>query len=356
MAKLINLRTFNLISMALVVPFLIGADKARKPSNEISVKLDFVKAIEFPVKHDFKKTRVGGISGLVYDPEAQILWAISDDRGKFSPPRIYKLRLNIETKPEKDFKITFEDVIFVKDKGSTRPVFDLEGISLLPWGNFLLTSEGDDRARPPRPHRIFEVKPNGDYVRDYDLPDIFRPGKGVDPKGLRTNFGFEALGMSLDGKSWILGSESWLAQDSENVSHLVKYEMKEAWVLSSGSQWLYKPNFEIGLVNGLTDILNWKEDRWLFIERAAHLDGASIRTQCQILVASLAGTETIRAKPVLDLTSLKSKNIAFDGNYEAMTLGPEFEGLKTLIVASDNNFSKAKTQFLLFKISDEAAR
>lgn len=327
---------------------VLSGGKARNPTTELGLRLEFVKAVEFSPKHDFKKTRVGGISGIIYEADTQTLWAVSDDRGKLAPPRIYKLKL------ESDLSLKFVDVIYVKDKESDRPVYDLESIALLPWGNFLLASEGDDRARPARAHRLFEVKTNGEYVRDYELPEAYKSGKGSQPKGLRTNFGFEAMGMARDGKSWLLGTESWLAQDSENVSHLLTYEMKEAWVLTPGTEYLYKPNFEVGLVNGLTDILNWKDDLWFFLERAAHFDGGEIKTHCQIVLAKVAGKDPIQGKPILDLPQVKSKNTSFNENYEAMSLGPRHEGSQILIVANDNNFSKAPTQFLFFKIKEES--
>lgn len=325
------------------------ASRVRKLAQEPELKLELIKVVEFSAKHNFKKTRVGGISGLVYDPETQILWAVSDDRGKLSPPRVYKIKIN------KDLSLDWLDVVFVKDKKEVqRPVYDLEAISLLPWGNLLLTSEGDDRARPARPHRIFEIKTNGDYVRDYDLPEVYKPGKGSEPKGLRTNFGFEAMGMTLDGKSWLLGSESWLAQDSENIARLLTYDMKEAWVLTPGAEYLYKPNFEVGLVNGLTDVLNWKENRWLFLERTAFFEGGEIKTHCQIVDAKVTGKDPIQGKTILDFKKVKFKDLSFGENYEAMTIGPNFEGSRILIVANDNNFLKSPTQFLFFKMKDES--
>ncbi len=280
------------------------------------------------------------------------MWAVSDDRGKFGAPRIYKFIL------KKELSLELVDVVFVKDKDKKLPVYDLESISMLPWGNFLVNSEGDDRARPARLPRLIEVKTNGDYVRDFPLPEVYLPGKvGSAPQGLRTNFGFEAMGASLDGKSWILGSESWLAQDTENISRLQKYQMKEAWVLQPTESAFYYLNFERGFLNGLTEILNWKDDRWLFLERTVDLEGNEITTPGQILEARISGQDPVRGHQVLDFKKLKAKNVAFKGNYEAMVLGPDHAQGRILIVANDNNFEKkAATQFLFFAVKDEPTR
>lgn len=346
MAKLVFL-----LCWALVSGTSEASDKKTdsKPATNFELKIELLKAIEFPADKEFKKTRIGGISGLVFDAESSVLWAVSDDRGKFGAPRVYKFLL----KP--DLSLELVDLVFIKDKEKARPVFDFEGISLLPWGNFLMSSEGDDRARPARLPRLIESKINGDYVRDYSLPEAYLPGKSPsEPKGLRTNFGFEGLGMSLDGKSWILGSESWLAQDSQNASRLLKFDMKEAWVLQAGEEWIYKLNYELGLLNGLTDLQNYKQDRWLVLERTAHLEGKNITTQCQLLEIQMGGKDPLKGKPLLDFLKINAKGISTKENYEAMALGPNSPKGRILIVANDNNFTKSPTQFLFFKIREES--
>lgn len=327
----------------------IAQGSQRKIANEPSLKIEFLKAIEISSKEEFKKTRIGGISGLAYDPESSLIWGVSDDRGKFGAPRIYKWLL------KKDLTLELQDLVFVKDKDKRRPVFDLESIALLPWGNFLLNSEGDDRTRPAREPRLFEVKPSGEYVRDYKLPDHFLPGKsGAEPRGLRTNFGFEAMGTSLDGKSWVLGSEAWLAQDTENISHLIKYDMKEAWVLEPGQEWIYNLNYEQFLANGLTELQNYKEDRWFFLERTVQLEGQKILAQSQLLEGRIDGKGPLTAKPLLDFWNAKFKGVNTKQNYEAMTFGPAHENGRLLIIANDNNFETSDpTQFLFFKVTEE---
>ena len=48
-----------------------------------------------PYAHSFKGTTVGGISGLDYDPSADLWYALSDDGSSISPARFYTLRLPI---------------------------------------------------------------------------------------------------------------------------------------------------------------------------------------------------------------------------------------------------------------------
>lgn len=324
------------------------AAKGKVPA-QAKLKTEVLGVFEFPAKTSFKKTRLGGISGLFYDGDTKVLWAVSDDRGKYGNPRLYKLKI----KP--NFKIEITDLVFVKDTKEKTPVLDLESMAPLPWGNWLLASEGDDRSRPPRAHRLLEIKPDGTYVRDYDLPAAYLPGgKPQEPQGLRTNFGFEAMAAnSQDGKTWVMGSEIGLHQDQDGRTRLQGYEMKEAWVLQPSKEWFLPLQENEGVFTGLTETLNWKDDQWLFLERSAYLEAKGIVSKAKIFLGQLGGSAQVKTELILDLAQLKFKDFTFEHNYEAMTFGPpDAQGRSTVIVASDNNFEKESTQLIWLSVTE----
>lgn len=269
--------------------------EARLPSSSgisfgsAGISLEVVAIQRFPSKFEFAKLRVGGLSGLVFDSNENLIWAVSDDRGTFGPPRVYQLKL----KPGPSPALEFSKVIILRDPREARLVLDLEGLALLPWGNFLLSSEGDDRSRPPRMPRLMDFKTSGEYVRDYQLKAEYLPVKPG--QGLRTNFGFEAVAQASGKDLWLVGSEGPLAQDPVGQVRLKQYEMKEAWVLSATQEWTYQLTPEPEGLVGLTEMAPWDEGRWLTLERAFRpLSQPQFRNE--IYLTSLKATERRRRK------------------------------------------------------------
>jgi hypothetical protein len=79
-------------------------------SSLASASITYRGAVAWPSDMKFKKTKVGGISGLVQDGEN--LWAVSDDRGQWGAPRLYQLSLGQNAKSE--FTLKIDNVIFLK--------------------------------------------------------------------------------------------------------------------------------------------------------------------------------------------------------------------------------------------------
>lgn len=332
------------------------------------LELEYLNSFVIPEKLNFKKTTVGGLSGLAFDGES--LFAVSDDRGGINEPRIYKLKAEVSLK---EFKVELQDVIFLtvnegplahKSTKSKAQIFskviDLEGLSLTPWGDFLLANEGDANKKPRIPPQILNVKKEGIIVRDFSVPASFIPNPtGEQKTGVQNNLAFEGLAQNPNGQEWIVATEGPLIQDPKSFVRFLVYQMPEAWVLKPGKEFKYplrdgngKP-FEF---RGISEIHFFNENELLVLERSARLGPQGIQISVQIFKTNLAMAGKDRLLPkakVLDLAELGDK-IGKIENFEGMTLGPKLsDGRKSLILVSDDNFMRSqRTQFLLFAIKE----
>ncbi len=59
-----------------------------------AVEIEFLGQTEIPGDLEVDGTRVGGLSGLTYDPGCDLYYALSDDRGTFGMPRFYVVRVD----------------------------------------------------------------------------------------------------------------------------------------------------------------------------------------------------------------------------------------------------------------------
>ncbi len=351
-------------------------------------QIEYLGRASFDSTYKFEKTRFGGISGLAWDASENILWAVSDDRGKLNPPRLYKLSLKVNSNKGKfDFDVKVEAVYEIKEKGKTLPVFDLEGIALLPWGNLLLSSEGDDGSRPRRPQRLIDVKmiestseeslaakaaglpvekPHGKWIRDFELPPWYVSEKSGKPtQGLRTNLGFEGLAMALNGSSVVAAAEYSLTQDIPHKPRFLQFDMVSAWVLKPTREWIYSldpdPAGAVWLLRGISEILPVEGDRWWVMERGLQVGVPPLTTQ--IYEVELKNGLNINPLPTqatkaADLPELK-KRLVLDldkfspdplhENFEAMTWGPVLpDGRRLLVLSNDNNFQNGSATYFVF--------
>lgn len=372
-----------------------------------AVELSFLSQTVLPYKMNFDKTHIGGLSGLYYESKTDILYAISDDRGNVDEPRFYQFKLKIGEKNNLSIEPTAVTFLSVNKSSlahqSTRSatrsfaaVLDLEGISMAPWGDLLISSEGDMNYKPRIEPQLIDVKSDGTIVKKFEIPEQFLPEKvGVQKKGVQNNLAFEGLSANPNGRQWLAACEAPLLQDEKKYVRFIEYTSSEAWVLKPGRQWAYEFDFESGnhdssrlpdsmdlqsgsknvkkslvLQKGISEILFINEHQLLVLERGAQISTAGLQFTAEIYVTDVAtdatdistwpqiplqnnekGLKPLKRQLLLDLATLKP-NVEID-NLEGMTLGPVLpDGRQTLIMVSDDNFSKQqKTQFLLFAIS-----
>lgn len=324
--------------------------------------------------------KLGGLSGLHYDEKEKMLYAVCDDRGKYGEPRFYKI--NVETK---DWSFKVKEAIYVKNKEGKRfapSILDLEDITVLPWGNFLFSSEGDNNQKPRIPPSLFEVKRDGTWVRDYEVPPEFLPElSGEQKNGIQNNYGFEGSQFLGSASKLFIMNENMLVQDKVNFAYSKKAILRlqtltsaeQAWTLKPKETYLYEyDTYEVkkDLGFGVSEILPVNDKSILVMERGAWADEKGVQTSVKIYDADMSSAENVagtKINPaqkykfmkktlVLDFDKLKTefKKVNHIDNFEGITWGPTLaDGTKTLIVVSDDNFSPLQeTIFLVFAVKN----
>lgn len=338
------------------------------------VQLAYLAQASISHKMKFKKSVIGGLSGIYRDMDSEKYFAVSDDRGSHDEPRIYELRIvadlkSIRVEPKNVIYLSVNESSFSHQKTNSKSklfsrVLDLEGLSVAPWGDFLLINEGDMNKKPRVFPQFFGTKRDGEIQKEFPVPESFLPGPtGPQAKGVRNNRSFEGLSVRPDGKEWIVAAEGPLMQDSGNFIRLIQYRMSEAWLLKPFNELRYplgpaedrtSPALEIQ--KGVSEVLFLDQNRLLVLERSVVVSPQGIKFKVRIFETDLRAKDkdqTLKKKLVLDLSHLEGKTGPIE-NFEGMTLGPQLsEGRKSLILVSDDNFMRdQRTLFLLFAIKE----
>lgn len=308
----------------------------------------------------------GGISGLDYDPATGIYYAISDDRVERGPARLYTLRLAIDDSGVHSVDIV--STVEIMGAAGTLPRLGLDGEGIRYHADRVFWSSERDESNVPG---IFEIEPDGGFVRAFDVPAYYVTA-AAGTAGIYGNLGFEGLALSPDGSALYAMTENALAQDGPKAtleagspSRLVRFDLATG---AATAEYLYEtgPIFTPAVSeppyndNGVSEILALDDDTFLVMERSF---AAGVGNEIKLYVAELGGATDIAgaatapadAVPMTKtlLLTLGEGDFGLDvDNMEAMTFGPEIGGKRTLILASDNNFSSAQiTQFVVFTMN-----
>jgi hypothetical protein len=323
----------------------------------------------------YRKTEVGGLSGITYDPRNKVYYSISDDRSQKAPARFYTLRIDLDQgllKP-KGVKVTkVTTLLDTNQQPFPAKSLDPEGIAVTKRSNVWITSEGDaDRLIAPF-IRVFGLA--GESLSALDIPKRYLPTADK-RQGIRNNLAFESLTLTPDGQQLFTATENALYQDGPVASYkegspcrILRYNLNLPTQQLEG-EFLYQTEaiavpadrVKISAMNGLSELLALdNQGHLLSLERAfvpdlgftIRLFEVSLQNADNLLkIDSLSGTDISKIKPAQKrlLADLRSLKIPLD-NLEGMTLGPMLpDGRQTLIMVSDNNFSPLQvTQFLAF--------
>ncbi len=321
--------------------------------------LEFLGMTKIPPE-DFEGTIVGGLSGLVFDPNHGHFYVISDDKADFGPPRFYTMALDIEdpTTPVATILGYSELRGLIRDDLG----LDLEGIALDGHGGLYVSSEGWHGEREGvlsgLPPFIAHFDEEGRPLPMLAFGDAFLP----DPlrgHGTRKNLGPEALSLDPDGRFLFAGFESSVVQDGDlasfyrgALSRLVRFDLET----DRADQFLYPVSPLHGeppvpgafAVRGLVEIVAIDKDHLLAMERSFVMGlGTSVQIYWVDLTGadevssydSVAGRELTAAAKV-QLLDLSDLGIPLD-NYEGLAIGPRLpDGRQSLMVVSDNNFNQ----------------
>jgi len=327
---------------------------------------------------------VGGLSGLAWSEEDQVLYAVSDDRGRQGPSRFYKLTI-VEGEGKAYVELQ-QEVMLTNEKGDPFPKrsFDTEGIAVGEGGTLFISSEGDFKETPTAVPSLIKLDNTG------RVTSIFEVGPPVFPKdrvwveetyGIRYNLSLESLDYHLETKRLVTATENALVQDGKLAgatrganTRFYLYDLKSGFPGEPVSQKVYAISQipdptadEKDSIIGVTDLVQLGRERYLVLERS-YLGGRK-KNRVQLFLANCLGATDVKDQDQLRPGSFQpcKKSLLFDfekwlgklsdfhprvDNLEGMTLGPRLAGgARLLVFVSDNNFSsKQATQFLFFSL------
>lgn len=325
-------------------------------------KLDLYAKTQLKPGTRYEKQLIGGISGIAFGD--QKLWILSDDKGRMGEPRFFEMDLKISGKT---VSLTPRAVFLVRglpQRTEKTGGLDLEAIVLLNDGQFLIASEGNNNAKPREMPGIFRVSSKGLWQNNLPLDDRYLPElTGQQRKGVQNNFAFESLTLAIDGKSLFTATERPLVQDDALI-RILKYSDKGGKNFEAVAEYAYQVESlgEGEVFRGVSEMLAVSDKRILILER-----GALLTTKGLAYSAGLYLVDLDKATDVKKIEKLSSKGIKIAEkkkiwdfgvdvpNFEALSWGPLLEdGRKSLLVMSDDNFSKDEvTELVIFAVEGE---
>jgi hypothetical protein len=322
-------------------------ERARPRATEAAVLAGDKAPVSILAWFDFPKSdpRSAELSGIAWDAGSRTLYAITDDA-----PRIIPIR------PDADYRTwTFGEPVAVSISDE---MWDGEGIVLLPDGFLISTEIGP---------KVYELDRAGQATGEVPVPAHF--------SRILRNRGFEALGLSPDGRYIFFGNEGPLDGDGPQpdgaaggMVRIVRHDR----VTGQTAEYAYRtdaipPPAGEGADRGVVDIVPLSGTDLLVLERSFI---PNVGNDVRIYRASVAGAADVLAienltaqTPVIVKTLLVDLGALPDAefpaprqpqpnrildNYEAMTLGPVLaDGRRVLFVVSDDNRRDTQTARIL---------
>ena len=315
--------------------FLFAFISLSAQSNLPTITFEDIRII--PHDQAFQETKIGGLSGITRGMQTGEYLAVADK----PDARYYTITI------DKEFEITFKGLTYTLPKKGEN-----ESLRIHPVTKDLYIA--DERNRKTC---LFKNQLDGQSPDEIKVPKKF--------KKMRQNSGFEGMTFSDDGKRLVLGLESALITESNcgitdkvsGITRILELDVEGKAVAEYAYPLLNLA--EKGLNgNGLTELLHWKEDLFLVLERAYFpiLKKNSIR----IYLIDLAKADNVQDLNICELTEqtqILQPVLLFDFD-TAIQAGQlkrvdNAEGMcwshdkSKLIIVTDNNFNtKQETQFI----------
>jgi hypothetical protein len=378
----------QLLTAGLLSSLTIGLLNAH-PVQASSLELNFIGQSVFPTETFYQGTKVGGLSGITYNPELKAYYIISDDRSQINPARFYTATIDLTQLNASGVNsgVTFTGITTLLQPNN-QPFainsLDPEGIAIFNGNSVYVSSEGEvSTSRIINPFVNQFGLTSGQQNQSLAIPNQFVPAPTSIPtsSGVRNNLALESLTITPNQRYLFTASENALVQDGPlatlsngSPSRIIQYDLTTGQAIA---QFLYNtdpvalPPNPAGAfnTNGLVDLLALDNTgkNFLALERsfstgATGTPGNTGNT-VKIFQVSLAGASDIsgdfsiqgvsgiipaQKSLLLDLTTL---GIPID-NIEGITFGSTLpNGERSLVLVSDNNFSPTQfTQFLAFGV------
>ncbi|MBL7558065.1 MAG: esterase-like activity of phytase family protein [Bdellovibrionaceae bacterium] len=338
---------FNLVAFltfGLAVPLSI----ASQALDGLSMKP--IQSVVIDTSKKFEGTKLGGFSGLSL--QGQNLFVVTDDRGRFGPPRLYRYEIKTKTSKTEPFELKLAEKISLFKKTKKIPVYDLEGLASI-GDSWLLSSEGDLNAKPKINPEVLIIKSQTVQQR-IKLPSEFTPKyKGKQTAGLYNNKAFEGVYYDESNRRLYLVSESGLVQnkDGDQVFYILEYKHangKFEFVKSSKMDFkeLLGPNF---VYNGISDLVKVADNSFIILSRSVQISLSLQYTNIAWLVKRKSENDSweVKGKYLLNPDGDKEE---LNQNYEGLAVF-DLAGTKYLIMVSDDNFNSfEKTVFSFFEL------
>jgi hypothetical protein len=357
----------NILYVLLV--FLILYSCTKKKEVELVFLDEYVVKDSLSIKDSF----IGGLSGIDY--ANGFFYFVIDDSRK---PRFVKAKIDIEENKIKS--VDFKNVFYLNDTTSAfynENFLDLESIFIdneTQEVNFV--SEGSIlKGKSPS---VFTTDSLGNFGHKYIIPDYFIPNAIVK---LKHNGAFEGSSNGVNGQGFWVAMESPLIVDGDEptfkktsspirITYFDKKSKKATKQFAYQLEHITKPSKGDINLNGLTAILEYKENHFFIIERTYQSGYEAYGSVIRVFDAFVDEKTT----NVLDIQSLKETNfiplkkrLVFDfedvrseltegivDNIEGITFGPKLaNGNQSLVLVSDDNFQlygKQLNQFVLLEI------
>ena len=362
------MKKINLLSLGAIL--FAGCATTQKLNTE-NIRITYLDEFVLEQGLEVGGTKVGGISGI--DLHEGTYYLVADQP---SSPRIYKAEISLINRSidtviiSEVINLDKEDVFY---RESTP---DLEGIRFdAETGEIVISSEGSiQNGKDPS---LFHVSTEGQYLFHYEIPDYFKASGEQKP---RNNGVFEGLAESVDKSAYWVAMELPLKKDGPEpkiyrTNSPVRITKFNKETKTAEKQFAYQldgiAKFPINwfAVNGVTELLEYEEDKFLVLERAYSAGYGSNGNTVKIFEVDAS-----KATNTLNFENLKkedyvpaTKRLIFDfksiknflseeiiDNIEGMSFGPVLpNGKQSLMLVSDDNFSSFGhqiTQFILLEL------
>ena len=349
---------------------LLAVSAVPAMAQDTAGKIDLLGSITLPTGLLISGDEFGGISGLDYDAASDRYFAISDDRSQRAPARFYELKLGLDAEGLHSVDIAQTHAL----RQSSGDVFPENGVDPeairfdAARKSIIWSSEGDISGAPA----IYESRLDGTFLRSFAVPSYYGPNDD-NTAGVYGNLAFESVAISNDGATLFALTENALAQDggkatleAGSYSRLIAFDNKTG---APSAEYIYEtgPIFTKATAepsyndNGVSDMMALEDGRFITVERSF---AAGVGNQIKLFVMSVDGAsdiigqesiDGIKPTPVtkLELATIGEGHFGLDiDNIEAITFGPEIDGVKTVVIASDNNFNATQfTQLVAFTLT-----
>lgn len=176
--------------------------------------IEFMGEATIPKGLLVQNTLVGGLSGITYDANNDVYYAISDDRGNKASARFYTLKIDLSQGSLKNNGVATIGVTTLLNENGEKfspGTSDTEGIALTHKKTVFISSEGDSGESSNLFIKEFSLS-NGKAIATLPIPDKFLRNKNSQ-HGIRNNLAFESLTITPDKNKLFTATENALMQD-----------------------------------------------------------------------------------------------------------------------------------------------